>query len=63
VAGAFVVLVILLICQLLLWLVVLVAVFLLAKRNGQGLKSMSWSFRHGFTAKFFKPKGARRIHG
>jgi len=62
VAGTVFVLVILLICQLLLWLVGLAAIFLLTKRNGQGLKSMSWSFRHGFTAEFFKPKGVRRIH-
>ena len=32
------------------------ASFLLAKRNGQALKMMSWSLRNGYTAEFFEPK-------
>lgn len=47
------VLVIALVCELPLFLIALVAVAQLAKRNGQKLKLMSWSFRHGFTAEFF----------
>jgi hypothetical protein len=57
--GTVIVLVILLICRLLIWLVALAATSELAKRNGQALKSMSWSFRHGYTAEFFKPKNHR----
>lgn len=47
------VLVIALVCELPLFLIAMVAVAQLAKRNGQKLKLMSWSFRHGFTAEFF----------
>jgi len=35
------------------------ASFALTRRNGQALKSMSWSFRHGYTAEFFEPKDHR----
>ena len=31
----------------------------LARRNGQALKLMRWSFRHGYTAEFFEPKDHR----
>ncbi|MCA1707901.1 MAG: hypothetical protein LC808_33350 [Actinobacteria bacterium] len=51
--GTLVVLVIGLIVPLLVRLVALAATFFLAKRNGQRLKSMSWSPVHGFTAEFF----------
>ena len=57
--GTVIVLVILLISRLLTWILGLVATSQLAKRNGQALKSMSWSFRHGYTAEFFKPKNHR----
>ncbi len=55
-ASTVIVLVLLLICRLLAPLLALVATSLLAKRNGQALKSMSWSSRHGYTAEFFEPK-------
>jgi hypothetical protein len=57
--GTVIVLVIWLISGLLTWPIALVATSQLAKRNGQALRSMSWSFRRGFTAEFFKPKGYR----
>jgi hypothetical protein len=54
-----IVLALLLICRLLLWFVALAAVSRLARRNGQALKMMSWSFRHGYAAEFFEPKDRR----
>ena len=36
------------------WIPFLVAHFLLAKRYGQSLKSVSWSIFRGFTAEFYK---------
>jgi hypothetical protein len=53
-ASTLIVLVIMLICVSLAWLVVLAATFRLAKRNGQAVRSMSLSLRHGCTAEFFK---------
>ena len=55
-----IVLVIVLISRLLIWIVALAATSQLAKRNGQKLKSMSWSFRHGYTAEFFKERTKER---
>jgi hypothetical protein len=40
-------------------IVLLAATSRLAKRNGQELKSMSWSLRHGYAAEFFKSKDHR----
>jgi hypothetical protein len=37
-------------------LIVLVAVFSLAKRNNQDVKKVSLSLRHGFTAEFLGSK-------
>jgi hypothetical protein len=42
--------------RLLVALVALAACTNQAKRNGQSLKSMSWSFRHGLTAEFYEPQ-------
>jgi hypothetical protein len=61
-ASTLIVLVMLLICRLLAWLVALVATSWLARRNGQALKKMSWSFIHGYTAEFFQEKGHRAEH-
>jgi hypothetical protein len=47
------VMVALLILRLLLWLGAIAATSLLAKRNGQKLKKMSWSFLHGYTAEYY----------
>jgi hypothetical protein len=58
-ASTLIVLAILLICGIPLWLIAFAATSLLAKRNGQAVKKMSWSFRHGFSAEFFKPKNHR----
>lgn len=44
--------VVVVILRLLSWLVLLVATSQLAKRNGQKVKKMSWSFLHGFSAEF-----------
>ena len=49
--GTLVVLVVVLFVQLIVKLVALAATFLLAKRNGERLKSMSWLL-HGYTAEF-----------
>ena len=49
--AALIVLAILLVCGLLLWLLALAATFLLGKRNGQAVKKMSWSYRHGLAAR------------
>ena len=57
--GTMLVLAIMLICRLLGLLAAVVATSLLAKRTGQAVKSMSWSFRHGYTAEFFEPKDVR----
>lgn len=43
----------------LLFLIVLVTVFRLAKRNGQQLKSVSWSPLHGFTITLYEGKEKR----
>jgi hypothetical protein len=56
------VLVILLMCLLLACIVALAATFQLARRNGQAVKSMSFSPRHGITAVFFRPKNHRAEH-
>ncbi|MGP8007750.1 MAG: hypothetical protein ACLP2J_12060 [Acidimicrobiales bacterium] len=45
---------------LLTWIIALAATSRLAKRNGQALKSMSLSIRHGITAEFFKPTNSER---
>ncbi len=55
-ASTLLVLAIVLICQPLVCIAVLVAIFQLTKRNGQALKSMSWHPRHGLTAQFFKKR-------
>ena len=55
-AGTAIVLAILFICGLPLWLVALAATFRLARRHGQGLKKLSLSFRHGYTAGLFEEK-------
>ena len=49
--GALVVLVVTLFAQLGVKVIALAATFFLARRNGQRLKSMSWSLR-GYTAEF-----------
>lgn len=54
--GTTLVLVIVLIGRLMYPFVLSVAMSWLAKRNGQYIESVSWSSRHGFTAKFFEPK-------
>ncbi len=54
--GTLVVLVITLIIELLVVLVALAATFFLANRNGQRMKSMSWSPVHGYTAEFVAPE-------
>lgn len=51
-AGTLVVLVLVLVVRLLLWLVALAATSRLARRNGQQLKAMSWSFLRGYSAEF-----------
>jgi hypothetical protein len=63
-AGSVLVVVLWLLGGLLAFLGALVAVFLLARRNGQAVKKMSWSIRHGYTAEFFSPKNSseRNIH-
>lgn len=38
-------------------LLFLVAAFLLARRNGQKVTKVSWSFFHGFTAEFETQSG------
>ena len=60
--GTLVVLVITLIVELLVVLVALAASFFLANRNGQRVKSMSWSPIHGYTAEFFEPEELQRGH-
>jgi hypothetical protein len=61
--GTAIVLVISLICQLPVFLVAVAAVSRLARRNGQSVKSMSFSFRHGITAEFYDtPRDSARIH-
>jgi hypothetical protein len=50
------------ICGLLTWIASLAATSWLAKRNGQALKSMGLSIRHGYTAEFFKPTDSERTH-
>jgi hypothetical protein len=58
-AGTIVVLVIMLVVRLLAPLVALAATFVLARWNGQRLKSMSWSPFRGYTAEFFPPEEER----
>jgi hypothetical protein len=41
-------------------LVFLVATFLLARRNGQKVTKVSWSFLHGFTAEFDTQSGLHK---
>ena len=53
-AGTLLVLVMLPIVSLLASLTFLAACSRQARRNGQHVKSMSWSPRHGFSAKFYK---------
>jgi hypothetical protein len=55
-AGTIIVLVITLVVHLLVAVAAQVATFFLARRNGQHVKSTSWSPVHGFTAAFFEPK-------
>ena len=51
-ADTIIVLVLALISQLAVALIGLVATFKLAKRNGQSVKSMSFSLHRGYTAEF-----------
>lgn len=56
-AGTLVVLVLVLVVRLLVALLALVATSRLARRNGQRVKSMSWSSLRGYTAEFFDIEG------
>jgi hypothetical protein len=58
-AVSLLVMVALLILRVVFWLVLLAATSLLAKRNGQKLTKLSWSFIHGFTAEFSEPEDHR----
>jgi hypothetical protein len=59
-ASAVVVLGIMLIVRLLVSLIALAATCVLARWNGQSLKSMSWSLLRGYTAEFFPPGEERK---
>jgi hypothetical protein len=54
--GTVAVLVVVLIVRLLVGVLAMAATFILAKRNGQSVKAMSWSPTRGFAAKFFPPR-------
>lgn len=60
-AGTLVVLVVLLLVQLGVKIIALAATLLLARRNGQRLKAMSWSL-HGYTAVFHDNEEPQRGH-
>lgn len=58
--STLVVLVILPVVRFLLWRIALAACSNQAKRNGQSLKSMGWSFSRGYTAEFYPRDNPRQ---